>query len=206
MITDIEDYFIKGCGRCPRFDTPDCSTRQWAAGLAELRRICLAAGLVETVKWGHPCYMSGDRNIALIGAFRDDFRLNFMNAALLKDPEAVLVKRGPNTSQPDLICFTDASHVLAIEETIAAYLQEAIGYAQAGLRPAKVASNVDLQDELVDALDQDPEFSQAFAALTPGRQRSYVIHLGSTANPATRKARIERFRAKVLAGKGWTER
>jgi uncharacterized protein YdeI (YjbR/CyaY-like superfamily) len=87
MITAIEDYFAKGCGRCERFDTAACSTKRWALGLAELRRICLAAGLAETVKWGHPCYMHAGRNVAIVGALRDDFRLSFFAGALLRDPE-----------------------------------------------------------------------------------------------------------------------
>lgn len=70
MITDIKDYFAKGCGRCERFSTPSCSARRWANGLSDLRRICLEVGLVETVKWGHPCYMHAGRNIAIIGATR----------------------------------------------------------------------------------------------------------------------------------------
>jgi uncharacterized protein YdeI (YjbR/CyaY-like superfamily) len=77
MITDIKDYFSKGCGRCDRFATPDCSTQKWNSGLKELRRICLDVGLVEVVKWGHPCYVHGDRNIAIIGAHRAEFRLSF---------------------------------------------------------------------------------------------------------------------------------
>ena len=80
MITDVEEYFALGCGRCPRFETPECSTQIWAEGLAELRRLCLAAGLEETAKWGHPCYMAAGRNIAIIGAFQQDFRLTFFNA------------------------------------------------------------------------------------------------------------------------------
>jgi uncharacterized protein YdeI (YjbR/CyaY-like superfamily) len=206
MITMVEDYFTKGCGRCPRFDTPDCSTKSWADGLAQLRRICLAAGLTEAVKWGHPCYMWEGRNIALIGAFRESFSLNFMNASLLKDPHDVLQKRGPNTVHADMLSFADVAEVIAIEPIITAYLQEAIGYAQAGIKPVKQAQDLDLQPELLDALDTDPEFSEAFAALTPGRQRSYVLHLSTTSNPATRVARIERFRDKVMAGKGWNER
>jgi uncharacterized protein YdeI (YjbR/CyaY-like superfamily) len=206
MITNSGDYFTKGCGRCARFDTPECATRLWAAGLNELRRICLAAGLVETAKWGHPCYMWGERNIALIGAFRDDFRLTFMNASLMRDPDGILVKRGPNTAHADMMSFTDSAQVAEMESNITAYLQEAIGYAQAGIRPMKQAREIDLQPELLEALDTDPQFAEAFAALTPGRQRSYVLHLSTTANPATRVARIERFRGKVLAGKGWNER
>ncbi|MEZ5914543.1 MAG: DUF1801 domain-containing protein [Parvularculaceae bacterium] len=103
MITEIEDFFAKGCGRCPRFDTDACSTRKWRDGLARLRAICLSAGLEEKVKWGHPCYMHADRNIALIGAFQNNFRLSFFNAALLKDADGVLEKPGPNTQNPNMI-------------------------------------------------------------------------------------------------------
>lgn len=94
MITDVEDFFTKGCGRCARFDTPDCSTQIWGDGVRQLREICLNAGLTETVKWGHACYTHAGRNIVIIGAFRDNFRLNFFNAGLLKDPEGVLEKTG----------------------------------------------------------------------------------------------------------------
>ena len=90
MISDVDDFFTQGCGRCERFATADCSTRQWADGLRSLRRLCRDLGLVETVKWGHPCYLHHGRNVAIIGALRGDFRLSFFNAALLKDPARVL--------------------------------------------------------------------------------------------------------------------
>ena len=80
MITKIEDYFSLGCGRCERFATADCSTQKWAGGLLALRQLCIDMTLVETVKWAHPCYMHKDRNIAIIGALRDDFRISFFNA------------------------------------------------------------------------------------------------------------------------------
>jgi uncharacterized protein YdeI (YjbR/CyaY-like superfamily) len=206
MITDVEDYFSKGCGRCDRFATADCSTRQWAHGLAELRRICLDAGLGETVKWGHPCYMSGDRNIALIGAFRGDFRLNFMNASLMQDPEGLLEKRGPNTRHPDMLRFSANEQVLDREPVIRAYLQEAVSYAEAGIRPQKQVDEIELPDELVEALDADPELAEAFHDLTPGRQRSYVLNLNSARKAETRVSRIAAFRDKIIAGKGALER
>jgi uncharacterized protein YdeI (YjbR/CyaY-like superfamily) len=206
MITDIEDYFAKGCGRCARFATTDCSTRKWARGLADLRRICRDAGLTETVKWGHPCYMHADRNIAIIGAFRDDFRLNFFNAALMKDPESVLEKRGPNTRHPDMIRFEDNAQVARMQPTIRSYLEEAISYAAAGIKPAKEQTDLELPDELVEALDADPELSEAFQDLTPGRQRSYVINLNSAKKPETRISRIAGFRDKIIAGKGAMDR
>lgn len=205
MITDIDDYFAKGCGRCPRFATPECSTKRWAKGLKDLRRMCRAAGLEETVKWGHPCYMHAGRNIAIIGALREDFRLTFFDAALLKDPKGILEKAGPNTRHAGMIHFTDSAAPAAMEATILAYLKEAIGYAQAGIKPPKESYAIELPDELVEALDADPELAEAFHALTPGRQRSYVINLTSTKTLATRIARIMKFRSKIIAGKGANE-
>jgi uncharacterized protein YdeI (YjbR/CyaY-like superfamily) len=206
MITDIEDYFAKGCGRCARFATTDCSTRRWADGLKDLRRICVQSGLAETVKWGHPCYMFRGRNIAIIGAFRDDFCLSFMNASLMKDPGAVLEKRGPNTQHPSVIRFTGNAEVEKLEPVVRAYLKEAMGYAEAGIKPSKVEHEIDLPDELVEAMESDPELAEAFHILTPGRQRSYVINLNGAKTAATRVSRIAKFRDKILAGKGAMER
>ena len=205
MITDIEDFFTKGCGRCARFDTPDCSTKRWMQGLNDLRQICLEAGLVETVKWAHPCYMHAERNIVIIGAFHNDFRLTFFNAALMKDPEAVLEKQGPNTAYADMIRFTDNGQVPAMKDIILAYLREAMGYAQAGIKPVREAGKLELPDELVDALDGDADLAEAFHALTPGRQKSYVLNLNGAKASATKVARIEKFRDRILAGKGANE-
>lgn len=206
MITDIEDFFIKGCGRCDRFDTPDCSIQPWRDGLVALRRICLEAGLEEHVKWAHPCYMHAGRNICLLGAFRGDFRLTFMNAALMKDPEGILQKQGAATRHPDCIRFTDNAHPAEMEPILRAYLAEAMGYAEAGIKPPKEVREVEMPEELTEALDADPELAEAFFTLTPGRQKSYAINLSGAKQSATRVARIEKFRGKILAGKGAMER
>ncbi len=206
MITDIEEFFTNGCGRCDRFATPSCSTRQWSEGLNDLRRICRGAGLVETVKWGHPCYMHAGRNIVLIGAFRGDFRLSFFNAALMTDPEGVLEKQGPNSRNPDMFRITDNSQVSKSGPVIRSYLKEAMGYAEAGIRPPKVTHEIEFPEALVEALDCDPELAEAFRNLTPGRRKSYVINLNSAKKPETQVARIARFRDHILAGKGATER
>ncbi len=206
MITDIEDYFTLGCGRCERHATPDCSTRRWIDGLNALRRICLDVGLSEYVKWAHPTYMHAGRNICVMGAFRGDFRLSFFNAALMKDPEGVLERQGANTRYPDCLRFTEVAEVGAREPVIRAYLAEAMGYAEAGILPPKETGEIDLPDELVEALDADPALSEAFHALTPGRQKSWAIQIGSAKKSETRVARVEKARAKILAGKGATER
>ncbi|WP_127569356.1 YdeI/OmpD-associated family protein [Glycocaulis alkaliphilus] len=206
MITDVADYFAKGCGRCDRFATPDCSAYLWADGLAALRSICLDAGLLETAKWGHPCYMHAGRNIVIIGAFRGDFRLTFFNAALMKDSQGVLERQGANTRHKDMICFRENVQVAQMEAVIRAYLAEAMGYAEAGIKPVKDDGAFELPGELAEALDHDPELAEAFHALTLGRQKSYVINIGSAKASATRHARIAKFRPKILAGKGAMER
>ncbi len=206
MITGIEDYFTRGCGHCPRFDTADCATRAWAAGLRDLRRVCLEAGLTETLKWAHPCYTHAGRNVAIIGAFRGDFRLSFFEAGLMTDPKSILEKQGPNTRHADMIRFTEDSQIAARAPVIRAYLAEAMGYAERGLRAPKDEGALDLPDELVEVLDSDPVLAEAFHALTPGRQKSYVINLNGAKKPETRIARIAKFRDRILAGKGAMER
>jgi uncharacterized protein YdeI (YjbR/CyaY-like superfamily) len=206
VIAEIEDYFAKGCGRCERFDTPDCSARRWAPGLRLLRQICRDAGLAESVKWGHPCYMHAGRNIAIIGALRSDFRLSFFNAALMADPEGVLERQGPNTRHPDMIRFSSESHVCRLMPVVAAYLREAMGHAEAGTKPQREQTGIILPEELVEALGFDMALAEAFSGLTPGRKRSYVLALNSTLSPETRRRRIAKFREKIMAGKGVTER
>jgi uncharacterized protein YdeI (YjbR/CyaY-like superfamily) len=206
MITDVEDFFTRGCGRCDRFGTPDCSTRLWIDGLNALRAIARDLGLQEALKWAHPCYMHAGRNIAIMGAFRGDFRLSFFDAALLKDPEGILERQGPNTRHADCIRFTAAEQVAARAATIRAYLREAMQNAERGLRPPQERHEAAWPAELVEAMDADPELAEAFHRLTPGRQRSHVLALTTTANPATRRARIGRLRGRILAGKGAQER
>ena len=206
MITDPDDFFTKGCGRCDRFATPDCSTRPWIDGLNQLRRICQDMGLEETAKWAHPCYMHAGRNIAIFGAFRTDFRLSFMNAGLLNDTENVLEPQGPNSQTPGMIRFTAVGQVGEREAAIRAYLRQLMDHAEAGTKPPKASREIDMPDELAEALDADPEMGEAFQALTPGRQKSYMFNLNQAKQPATRMARIEKFRDKILAGKGAMER
>jgi uncharacterized protein YdeI (YjbR/CyaY-like superfamily) len=206
MIINVEHFFESGCGRCDRFATPDCSTKIWLDGLLDLRRICRDAGLSEHAKWGHPCYMHAGRNIAIIGAFRDDFRLTFFNAALMRDPHGVLIGQGPNSQHPDCFKFDDNQQVVAAEATIGEYLAEAMGYAEQGIQPPKVERELELPEELTEALESDHELAQAFTSLTPGRQRSYIFALNSAKTSATKVARIIKYRDKILAGKGALDR
>lgn len=206
MITDPDLFFTKGCGRCDKFDTPACNAIRWAEGLAALRDICIEAGLQETAKWGHPTYMRNGRNIVIIGAFRDSFRVNFFKAALMRDPEGILEKQGPNSQNAEAIRFDSAQDVADKAPILRAYLAEAIGYADAGIVPPKVVRDVPIPDELTEALDADPELAEAFHALTPGRQKSYAFNLNGAKKSETRISRIAKFRDKIIAGKGALER
>lgn len=205
MVTRIEDYLADGCGRCPRFASPDCSARSWAEGLAALREICLSCGLTETVKWGHPCYGHAGRNIAILGAHRADFRLSFFEPGLLA-AQTGLERQGPNSPHPDTFRFRVAAEVSARAPEIRECLHAAMGFAENGVRPSRAPRQIEMPKELAAALDADPDLATAFGALTPGRQRSYTINLNLAKTAATRVARIAKFRPAILAGKGATER
>ncbi len=202
LITSVDDYFSSGCGRCDRFATPQCSSRVWQDGLQALRQLCLDVGLVEALKWSHPCYMHAGRNIAILGALRGEFRINFFTPALLSDPEGLLERAGPNTQHPGMLRFRDAADVRRKAKAVVALLREAMAHAEAGRQPPKEQRAADLPPELTDALARDAELAQAFARLTPGRQRSYAIHLASAKKPQTRIDRLARLRSHILAGKG----
>lgn len=206
MITDVAAYFARGCGRCPRFDTADCSALQWAAVLSALRSLCLGAGLQETAKWGHPCYMHAGHNIAILGAFRGDARLTFFNAGLLEDGSGLLQRQGPNSRDPDCLRFCAVAEVTAAEGAIRALLAQAMDHAAAGRRPPPDPRGMEIPAELAEALDADPALAEAFHTLTPGRQKSWALHVAGAKATATRLARIERARPKILAGKGALER
>lgn len=206
MITNPEEFFQDGCGRCDRFATDDCSARTWAEALAALRAICLETGLTETAKWGHPCYMHAGRNIAILGATRRDVRLSFFNASLLQDAAGVLTRQGDNSQTPDCVRFTDATDVARLAPALLDLIAEAKAHAEAGTRAPKIETVVVLPDELVSALDADPHLAEAFHALTPGRQKSHVLAIGSAKSSATRAARVVRLAPRILAGKGALER
>ncbi len=206
MITNPDDFFTKGCGRCERFATPDCSTRPWVEGLNAMRRICLDMGLHETVKWAHPIYMHAGRNIALFGAFRTDFRLTLMNPVLVSDTEGVLERQGPNSASPAMFRFTAVGQVGEREPVIRAYLRQLMDHAEAGTKPPKADREIDIPEELTEALDADPELAEAFHDLTPGRRKSWVFALNQAKQSATRTARIAKFRDRIIAGKGALER
>lgn len=202
MITDPAEYFTRGCGRCARFDTPECSALVWSPVLAALRALCLEAGLTEEVRWGIPAYRHAGRTLALIGAFRDNAILTFPDAALLDDPERLLKPAGPTSQGNSTIRFTAPDQVAALAPAIRRILAAARQAAAEGRVPPRLPTRVEVPEDLSAALDADPLLAEAFTALTPGRQRSFCVALGQAKTPATRARRIDSFRPLILAGKG----
>jgi uncharacterized protein YdeI (YjbR/CyaY-like superfamily) len=129
-----------------------------------------------------------------------------MNPGLLQDTEGVLEPQGPGSRTPSMIRFTHVGQVGEMEPVIRAYLRQLMDQAEAGTKPPRVEPEIDMPDELTEALDADPELAAAFLALTPGRRRSYMFDLNQAKQSATRVARIEKSRGKILAGKGAMER
>ena len=151
--------------------------------------------------------MHCEKNVVIFGALRKDFRISFFHAALLKDEHGLLEKSGPNTPYPDMIRFLENTQVTDMEPVIKSYLEEAMRYAEAGIQQVKTeAGPMVLPEELVEAMKCDAELADAFHRLTPGRQRSYIININSAKNSGTRVSRINKFRDKILAGKGAMER
>ena len=176
---------------------------QWRAESDLLRHLCLDAGLEEAWKWKQPCYTHTGGNVAILGGFNDYVCLSFFKGALLKDPDGLLVFPGPNTRSAKLLKFTSVDGITELAPTIAAYLQEAKALEAAGKQVDFTENRaLDLPQELHVAFANDPAFAAAFAALTPGRQRGYLIHFNGAKQSATRANRIAKYKAKILAGKG----
>jgi uncharacterized protein YdeI (YjbR/CyaY-like superfamily) len=175
----------------------------WRGALEKLRQILAASGLTEELKWGKPCYSLGGKNIALIHEFKDYCAILFHKGALLKDPEAVLVQQTKNVQSARQIRFTSVEEVRALETTVKAYLAEAIEVERAGKKVSyKKTEDMEVPLELTSKLAKNSKLKAAFAALTPGRQRSYILHFSQAKQPATRAARVEKHVPRILKGLG----
>ena len=202
----VDEYLAEGCGRCELVGTPDCKVNDWRDGLTRLREIVLNTPLTEERKWGAPCYTWDGHNVVMIGAFKSNFVLSFMKGALLKDPLNLLEAPGENTQSGRVIRFTDAARVTELEAVLTDMIQDAIEIEKQGLKVTfKSTEDHPVPYELQQAMDQDTVLKQAFEALTPGRQRSYLIHIGSAKQAKTRTNRVEKCREKIFEGKGFNE-
>lgn len=176
---------------------------QWKEAFAKLRAIALDSGLTEELKWGHPCYTLNGKNVFLMHGFNDYCALLFHKGALLKDDDGILVQQTANVQSARQIRFTSAAQIKKMERVIALYMQAAIDLEKAGAKvPLKKTAEFDMPDEFKKALKAMPELKKAFNALTPGRQRGYLLHFSGAKQSTTREARIEKNVERILRGKG----
>lgn len=186
----------------PKVDAFFLKTKKWVDESARLRAILLGCPLVEELKWGQPCYTSQGKNIVLIGAFKEYVALLFFKGALLSDPKHILVTPGRHQSGRQ-IRLTSVHQIASMERTLRMYVLEAIEAERSGQKVAlKQHADYAVPEELKKKLDEMPELKAAFEALTPGRQRGYMLHIAQPKQSKTRASRVERCLEGILAGKG----
>ncbi len=176
--------------------------KNWQEEAALLREILLDCNLTEDFKWRNPCYTYQESNIAMIGAFKEYCALSFFKGVLLKDAEKLLHSPGENSQSVKLFKFTSTQEITERAPTIKAYLKEAIKIEKSGVKVKKKSTTLEFCVELEEVFNKDYNFKNAFEALTPGRQRGYNIFFTGAKQAATRKTRIEKYKARILDGFG----
>jgi len=176
---------------------------KWQEEFAELRMLVLDCGLEEELKWGCPCYTFQKNNIVLIHGFKNYCALLFMQGALLKDPKKILVQQTENVQSARQIRFTHVQEIKKNRTTLKTYIKEAISVYKAGLKVEfKKTTEYKTPPEFQAVLDDMPELKTAFKALTPGRQRGYLLYFSAPKQSKTRESRIEKYLRQILDGKG----
>ena len=177
--------------------------KRWSAEYAALRQLCLASGLNEELKWGQACYDLHGGNVVLIHGFKDYCALLFMKGALLQDSKGLLVQQTKNVQAARQIRFASLAVINEQKAAIKAYIKEAIAAEKSGARvEMKVVAQFDVPEEFQQRLEDDPKLAKAFHALTPGRQKGYLLHFAGAKQSATRTARVEKHVPRILKGLG----
>jgi uncharacterized protein YdeI (YjbR/CyaY-like superfamily) len=177
--------------------------KRWSAEFAALRQPCLASGLNEELKWGQACYDLDGRNVVLIHGFKGYCALLFMKGALLKDPKGILIQQTKNVQAARQIRFVSLADINKQKAAVKAYLREAIAVEKSGVKvEMKSAAQFDLPEEFLKRLYDDPKLAEAFHALTPGRQKGYLLHFAGAKQSTTRAARVEKHVPRILKGLG----
>lgn len=187
----------------PKADFYFNKATQWQQEIEQLRAIILSCGLSEEVKWGCPCYTFEDANIVLIHVFKEYCAVLFFKGALLSDPEGILIQQTENVQSARQVRFTNARQITELQSVLKAYIYEAIEVEKAGLKvPLKKTAAYSIPQEFQTKLQENPDLKKAFHALTPGRQRAYILHFAAPKQSKTRTARVEKHMRQILAGKG----
>jgi uncharacterized protein YdeI (YjbR/CyaY-like superfamily) len=176
---------------------------QWQAEFKKMRSIILDCGLTEELKWGVPCYTLEKRNVVLMHGFKEYCALLFVKGALLQDAAGILIQQTANVQAARQVRFTSIREIVEREPVLKAYLHEAIEVEKAGLKvPYKKTAEFNMPEEFINQLEDVPGLQDAFEALTPGRQRAYLLYFAAPKQAKTRVARIEKCTPQILKGKG----
>jgi uncharacterized protein YdeI (YjbR/CyaY-like superfamily) len=177
--------------------------KRWRAEFAALRQLCLESGLNEELKWGQACYDLEGGKVVLIHGFKDYCALLFMKGALLKDPKSILIQQTKNVQSARQLRFTSLADINRQKSAVAAYIKEAIAVEKSGAKvQMKGVADFEMPAEFLTRLDDDPELAEAFHALTPGRQKGYLLHFAAAKQSTTRAARVEKHAPRILRGLG----
>ncbi|HMP91391.1 MAG TPA: YdeI/OmpD-associated family protein [Phnomibacter sp.] len=202
MTTSFSQYLLNGCMRCPLGGTLECKVHTWIQHIEALRQIMLGCGLTEEMKWGVPCYTLQGKNVGMVSAFKNFACLSFFKGALLQDDYQLLEKPGPNSQAARLIKFTDVEQITRQQTALEYYIKQAIEVEKAGLKVAFKKELEPMPPELEQALEDDPVLSDAFNALTPGKQRSYILYISQPKGQPARTSRLHQCIPKILNGEG----
>lgn len=194
-------------GTNPKVDHYLAHAKSWQQELAQLRAIILDCKLTEELKWGVPCYTLGGANVVLVHVFKAYCAVLFFKGALLKDPEGILVQQTKNTQASRQIRFTNLQEVVEKKAAVKAYVKEAMAVEKSGLKVNfKSTEAFDMPEEFQSRLEDIPALRTAFEALTPGRQRAYLLHFSEPKQAKTKAARVEKCMPKIFSGKGLDDR
>ncbi|MEQ9308966.1 MAG: YdeI/OmpD-associated family protein [Balneolaceae bacterium] len=202
MNSEVDKYLINGCMRCPLGATPECKVNDWIEELKLMRQILLETELTEELKWSAPCYTFDGNNVLMLSALKDSTVVSFFKGSLMKDPHGILTAPGKNSQAARYVKVTSIQQIHELEESIKAYVKEAIEIEKADLKVEFKQNPEPIPEELQWKLDKDPIFKNAFESLTPGRQRGYIIHFSQPKQSKTRESRIEKCIPNILNGIG----
>ena len=187
----------------PKVDFYFDKAEKWQEEFRRLRTVILDCELTEELKWGVPCYTFQKSNIVLIHGFKEYCALLFVKGALLKDASGILIQQTENVQSARQIRFTNLREIVELEPTLKAYVLEAIAVEKAGLKvDYKKAAEFSMPEEFIDKLEEVPGLQDAYDALTPGRQRAYLLYFSAPKQAKTRESRIEKCVPQILDGKG----
>ena len=187
----------------PKVDLYVGKAKKWQDELEKLRMIILDCPLTEELKWGVPCYTFQKSNVVLMHVFKEYCALLFFKGALLHDANGILIQQTKNTQAARQIRFTNVREIVKMETTLKAYIFEAIEVEKAGLKVKfrKTAEFI-IPEEFQSKLDKILALKKAFHALTPGRQRAYILYFSAPKQSKTRKSRVEKCMQQIRKGKG----